>query len=77
MIAGMLKTLRDVRRLRMRPAHALDDNVFRQEFTREQRTLIVSVYHAVQTIRQVLSRGPRSVDVELDARLREGRIWIL
>jgi hypothetical protein len=76
-IAEMIRTLRDVRRRRMRPAHALDNDAFRQGFAQEQRDLIVKVYGAVKVLRLVVSRHPRSAAVELPPYIGEGNIWTL
>lgn len=76
-IAEMIRVLRDIRRRRMRPAHALDNNAFRQEFAQEQRHLIVKVYGAVKVLRLILSRDPLSAAVELPPYIGEGHIWTL
>jgi hypothetical protein len=76
-IAEMIRTLRNVRRLRMRPAHALDNDAFRQQFAQEQRELLISVYRAVEIIRLVLSRHPCARNVELHPYIAEGHIWTL
>lgn len=69
--------LRRVRGLRQRPAHALDDDRFDQQFIKEQRDLLVCVYSAVRTLRLILQRHPavQRAQVEISEWLREGRIW--
>lgn len=76
-IAEMIRTLRDVRQRRMRPAHALDNDSFRQEFAQEQRHLVVKVYEAVHIIRLILSRHPRTRGVEIPPYICDGKIWTL
>ncbi len=76
-IAEMIRTLRDVRRRRMRPAHALDNDAFEQVFAQEQRDLVVRIYGAVKVIRLILSRHARSADVELPPYIGEGKIWTM
>jgi hypothetical protein len=74
-VEEMLGTFREVRRLRMRPAHALDDNGFQQELTREQRELLKSVYRALKTLRLVLSLHPAAGGIQVPAQIADGRIW--
>lgn len=74
-VAEMLKTFRNVRRLRMRPAHAQDDNAFRQQLTREQRDLVKMVYRAVKTLRLVLSPHPAARGIEVPDQIVNGMIW--
>jgi hypothetical protein len=76
-VAEMLKTFREVRRLRMRPAHAPDDNRFQQNLTRQQRELLKKVYRALKTLRLILSLHPLSVGVRVPDQIAEGRIWAL
>ena len=73
----MLRTIREVRRLRMRPAHTPDDDTFQQTLTREQRDLLKKVYRALKTLRLILSLHPLSVGVRVPDQIEDGRIWAL
>ena len=53
------KTLREVRRIRQRPAHALDDDKFDQKYFKDQRELLERAYFAVRTIRLSLQSHPK------------------
>jgi len=54
----MIKTFREVRRLRQRPAHAADDNTFNLEYYKQQRQLMVEAYRAIRTLRLILENHP-------------------
>jgi hypothetical protein len=73
-----MKALRDIRRLRQKPAHAIDENVFSQRYFKDQRELIVRAYDAVKTLRLLFAQHPSVVraDIEIPKWLAEGKIWI-
>ena len=70
-----MATLKEIRKLRQRPAHAADENEFDQEYFREQRRIIMDVYAAVRTLRLVFANHPRARSVTVDEFLVEPRIW--
>lgn len=76
-IAEMLRTLREIRHRRMRPAHALDNNTFRQELARDQRELVKRVYRCLKVIRLMLGNHPQAGAVEIPEPIRDERIWSL
>ncbi len=71
-----ITTLREVRRKRQRPAHAVDPNEFDQEYFHEQRKLIIRAYNAVRTLRLLFANDPAviSADLKVSDDLFEGRI---
>lgn len=71
-----IKALRKVRKLRQKPAHALDENVFDQQYFKKQRDLLVEAYNAVRTIRLMFANHPvmRTADIEIPSWLQEGKI---
>jgi len=71
----MIATLKEIRKLRQRPAHALDDNRFDQAIFREQRELAVRAYEAVRLVRQLFANHPRARSHQVPKQLFEGRIW--
>ena len=77
--ARIVGVFRKVRQLRQRPAHALDENVFDQKYIKEQRSLMVEVYEAMNLLQEVLVRHPavngRRIDVP--SWLLKGRIWTM
>jgi hypothetical protein len=71
----MIDTFRTIRRLRQRPAHAIDENSFNQTYLHEQRELMARAYTAVQTIRLIFANHPKCRTVDVPDWLSEGRIW--
>ena len=70
-----IKALREIRKQRQRPAHAVDDNVFNQQYIHQQRKLILSAYDAVRTIRLMFANHRSCKGVEASEELFEGKIW--
>lgn len=73
----MLATLREVRRLRQKPAHALNADAYDDKLFEVQRQLFVRTYDALRTLRLILQNHPRARAVveEMDERVRKGDIW--
>jgi hypothetical protein len=71
-----MDTLRKVRKLRQKPAHAIRTDSFDHKFSVEQRQLIVSAYDAVRTMRQAFANHPnvRGKNIEINSALFEGKI---
>jgi hypothetical protein len=74
-IEAAIGVFREVRRLRQRPAHAADDNVFDLSYYDEQRDLVVRAYRAVRTLREALATHPGLKDYEVPRWLLEGKIY--
>lgn len=72
-----IKTLRDIRKLRQKPAHAIDENTFDQRYFKEQRELMIRAYEALQTIRRMISNHPsvKRANIQIPSWLYEGQIW--
>jgi hypothetical protein len=68
---------REVRKLRQKPAHALDEDVFDQTYFEKQRELITRAYSAIRTLRLLLANHPavRAAGVEVPDWLQKGEIW--
>jgi hypothetical protein len=74
-ITEMLRTFRDIRKKRQRPAHALDQNTFDQKYFHEQRQVIIRAYKAIQTLRLMLGKHPLARVVEINSLVRDGEVW--
>lgn len=74
-IKEILKTLRDVRQLRQRPAHSIDDNIFDQKFVHQQRDIMKRVYRALKILRLIFAGHPSTRSVEIPGAIRDGCIW--
>lgn len=72
-----IDAINEVRNQRQKPAHAVVENEFDQEYLEKQRKLMGKVYDAVRVLRQVLEHHPAVTEKALDVPdyLREGRIW--
>jgi hypothetical protein len=70
-----IAALREVRTLRQKPAHALDENVFDQKYLTQQRHLVIRVYAAVRSIRLLFANHCAAKQVKVPDWLYEGRIW--
>jgi hypothetical protein len=72
-----MAALRDVRKRRQKPAHAVDENVFDQRYFKEQRDLIIMAYEAVRTVRLMLENHPNveKAAIEIPEWLRDALIW--
>ena len=57
-----VKTFREVRELRQRPAHAVDDNRFDLDYYDQQRQLMMRAYKAVRLLRLVMATHPALAD---------------
>jgi len=73
----LFKTLRTVRKLRQKPAHAVNENAFDQKYFKQQRLLVMDAYNAVRLIRLILANHPavRRNPPEISEHVRDGKIW--
>jgi hypothetical protein len=74
-LEDMLSTFRKVRQLRQKPAHAVQDDQFDQEYFREQRQLIIDAYATIRTLRQILANHPQLRNYKVPEWLYKGEIW--
>ena len=71
-----IATVKEVRKLRQRPAHALDDNRFDSELFKEQRELIFRAYTAVRIFRLLFANHPSARSYPVPEELVNGEIWL-
>lgn len=76
-IEDIIAAFKQVRKLRQKPAHAVQANVFDQKFFHQQRELVVSAYKAIRTIRLILANYPavENADIKIPELLYKGKIW--
>jgi hypothetical protein len=72
-----VSNLKEIRRVRQKPAHAIDEDKFDPQLARDQRELAIKGYVAVRTIRSVLETDSavKSADIEIPNWLQSGNIW--
>ena len=56
------KTFRKVRKLRQKPAHAINENEFNQKYFTQQRKLVIEAYKAIRALRLILANHPRVIN---------------
>lgn len=71
----MLQTFRRIRKLRQQPAHSVQQDVFDQQYFREQRELVVASYGAIRTLRLILANHPNVNGYSVPEWLFKGEIW--
>lgn len=71
----MIQTFKNIRKMRMKPAHKVDENRFEQEYFKKQRRLMIKAYSAVRTLRLILANHPRTKTYNLPEWLFKGDIW--
>jgi hypothetical protein len=71
-----IDTIKEVRNLRQKPAHAVVENEFDQQYLEKQRELMIEAYDALRALRKILEIH-QSVGETLDVPdyLRKGKIW--
>ena len=71
-----IATLKKVRKLRQRPAHAINEDVFDKKFQKEQRELIKEAYEALSILRQAFAFHPAASSYQAPDWLETGTIWL-
>jgi len=74
-IEEMIATFKEIRQLRQRPAHAIDDNVFDQKYIKQQRELIIRAYSGVRVIRLIFENYPEVKGHKIPDVIKSGKIW--
>lgn len=76
-MAEMINHFREVRKVRQKPAHKVEDNEFDQKYVEDQRELISIAFDAVHTLRMVLENHPAARKHEVPDYLREAKVWTM
>lgn len=71
----MLKSFRDIRKLRQKPAHKHEKDTFDENIFEKQRELIISAYEAVRTLRLMLANHPTVCSHEVPDWLDQANLW--
>lgn len=74
-VDGMIETFLNVRNLRNKPAHKVDDDKFDQEYLKEQRRLMIEAYSAIRTLRLIFANHPKTKTYVVPEWLFKGEIW--
>lgn len=77
-VPALFETLKEVRKLRSHPSHALRVNVYDETIFDVQRELVIRVYHALTTLRLILAYWPETKGCEVPRILRgQTTIWTM
>jgi hypothetical protein len=71
----MIETFLKIRRMRVKPAHKVDEDKFEQEYFKKQRELMIEVYSAIRTLRLILTNHPKTKSYKVPEWLFKGEIW--
>ncbi|GAI57942.1 unnamed protein product, partial [marine sediment metagenome] len=74
-IEEMIATFKEIKGLRQRPAHAIDDDVFDQKYFKQQRELIIKAYSGIRLLRLIFANHPNVKEYEIPDWLYSGKIW--
>ncbi len=56
----MFDTFKKIRKLRTKPAHSVEEDVFDQEYFKEQRALFIEAYKTLHPVAAHFSESPSS-----------------
>lgn len=73
-VPNVIDGLRAVRRLRQRPAHAIEGDRYDKSYWARQDELMQRAYLSMRTLRLILANYPGAEGIEVPAWMREGRI---
>jgi len=71
----MIKTFREIRRERGKPAHHVRDDEWDNKYFVKQREMIIKAYQAIRTLRLIFANHPLAKTVEIPDWLYKGKIW--
>ena len=71
----MIKTLKEIRDERSKPAHHVQDDKWDNKYFAEQREIIMRAYQAIRTLRLIFSNHPLAKSVNVPDWLCKGEIW--
>ncbi|MFZ1316929.1 MAG: hypothetical protein WAT31_02815 [Candidatus Saccharimonas aalborgensis] len=70
----MFDTFKKIRKLRTKPAHSVEEDVFDQEYFKEQRALFIEAYKALRMLRLIFQNHPQADRNKIPDWLYEGKI---
>lgn len=70
----MFNTFKKVRKLRTKPAHSIEEDIFDEKYFKEQRELFIEAYSAVRLLRLILQNHPKADRSKIPEWLYKGNI---
>ena len=78
-VEQMITVFRKIRKMRQKPAHAIQEDTFDMQYFHRQRELIIEVYESIRTLRLLLSNHPlvkgKEKELKIHPHVLEGKIW--
>ena len=74
-IAKAISILKTIRKQRQSPAHSVSTDTFDQTFVRAQRSLMLDALEAVSTLRMAFGCHPTCRDLDVNAFIRDHKVW--
>jgi hypothetical protein len=74
-IEEMITTFKEIRQLRQRPAHKINEDTFDHEYAKKQRDLIINAYSGIRLIRMIFENHENVEGYKIPDYLSEGKIW--
>mgnify|MGYP001597920611 CR=1 FL=1 len=71
----MIKTFKKIRDMSKYPAHTIKEDVFDQQYFKDQRLLIIDAYQAIRTLRLIFANHPNVKNYKVPEWLYKGLIW--
>jgi hypothetical protein len=74
-----MAALRKVRKLRQKPAHAVNEDAFDPKYARDFRDLCVNAYNALATLRNCLQQHPAvaKAGIQVPQDIQDGKVWTM
>ena len=74
-IEGMITTFKKIRKLRQYPAHTINEDIFDQEYFKQQREIVIKAYEGVKLLRLIFANHPNVKGYKIPDWLHSGIIW--
>lgn len=74
-IIDLITVLKNIRELRQKPAHKIDDNLFDQHYFHNQRELIEDSFVALKSLRHILQKDPRAKGYNIPEYIENCKVW--
>ncbi len=73
-VSVIVDPLRRVRKLRMSPAHKIEENKFSKEYDEQQHVIVRDVYVSLRHLRMTLAGHPQAPSIRIPQWIEEGKI---
>ena len=74
-IEDMIATFKKIRELRQYPAHTINEDIFDQEYFKQQRGIVIKAYEGVRLLRLIFANHPNAKGYKIPDWLHSRIIW--